>query len=76
MQYESDCWIGIITSKNDIMKNYDAYFTGTRVAFICPKCRSEYTQEQLFLPQLNQYLEVCPKDLDLVTITACVDAKR
>lgn len=47
---------------NDIMKNYDSYFKDTRVAFRCPKCRSEYTQEQLFLPQLNQYLEVCPKD--------------
>ncbi len=47
---------------NDIMKNYDAYFTDTRMAFRCPECRSEYTQEQLFLPQLNQYLDVCPKD--------------
>lgn len=47
---------------NDLMKNFDTYFTDTRVAFTCPQCGNLYTQEQLFLPQLNQYLEVCPKD--------------
>lgn len=47
---------------NDIMKNYDAYFTDTRIAYKCPCCGSEYTQEQLFLPQLNKYLDICPKD--------------
>lgn len=47
---------------NDIMKKYDAYFTDTRLAFRCPKCGKEYTQEQLFLAELNRYLDVCPVD--------------
>lgn len=47
---------------NDIMKNFDIYFTDTRKQFICPKCQTEYTQEQLYLPQLDTYLTVCPKD--------------
>lgn len=34
---------------NDIMKNYDAYFTDTRMAFRCPECRSEYTRNVLSL---------------------------
>ena len=52
---------------NDIMRNFDAYFTDTRIAFRCPKCENVYTQEQLFLPQLNQYLDVCPKDYTKLT---------
>ena len=55
-----DCAVSVCY--NDIMKNYDIYFTDTRKAYRCPKCGEEYTQEQLYLPQLNQYLEVCPKD--------------
>lgn len=47
---------------NDIMKNYDVYFTNTRKQYMCPSCKSEYTQEQLFLPQLDTYLDFCPKD--------------
>lgn len=47
---------------NDIMKIYDVYFTDTRKQFFCPKCQTEYTQEQLYLPQLDTYLTVCPKD--------------
>lgn len=47
---------------NDIMKNYDVYFTNTRKQYVCPECKSEYTQEQLFLPQLDTYLDFCPKD--------------
>lgn len=47
---------------NDIMKNYDVYFTNTRKQYMCPECKSEYTQEQLFLPQLDTYLDFCPKD--------------
>lgn len=47
---------------NDIMKNYDVYFTDTRKQFICPQCSTEYTQEQLYLPQLDTYLTACPKD--------------
>lgn len=47
---------------NDIMKNYDVYFTSTRKEYRCPLCGCEYTQEQLFLPQLDTYLDFCPKD--------------
>lgn len=47
---------------DDIMKSYDVYFTSTRKEFKCPLCGLEYTQEQLFLPQLNTYLDFCPKD--------------
>ncbi|GCD12254.1 hypothetical protein [Clostridium tagluense] len=47
---------------NDIMKKYDVYFTNTRKEYRCPQCDTEYTQEQLFLPQLNTYLEFCLRD--------------
>lgn len=55
--YRQQCFV-----YNDIMKNFDIYFTDTRKQFICPKCKTEYTQEQLYLPKLNTYLTVCPKD--------------
>ncbi|NEZ48222.1 hypothetical protein FDB54_00935 [Clostridium botulinum] len=54
---------------NDIMKNFAVYFMNTRKQYMCPKCNTEYTQEQLFLPQLDTYLDFCPKDkVKLVSI--------
>lgn len=47
---------------DDVVKSFDTYFTSTRKAFICPKCNTEYTQEQLYLPQFKTYLSYCPKD--------------
>lgn len=47
---------------NDIIKNFDVYFTNTRKAFKCPLCGTEYTNEQLFMPQFNTYLDICYKD--------------
>lgn len=47
---------------NDVMKNYDAYFTDTRQEYVCPVCGSQYTMEQLYLPQLDMYLDTCPRD--------------
>lgn len=52
---------------NDIMKSYDVYFTNTRKEFKCPLCEKEYTQEQLFLPQLDTYIDFCPKDKTKLT---------
>lgn len=47
---------------NDVMKNYDVYFTDTRHEFVCPCCGIEYTMDQLYLPQLDMYLDTCPRD--------------
>lgn len=47
---------------DDVMINYDVYFTKTRKEYKCPCCDKEYTQEQLLLPQLDTYIDFCPKD--------------
>ncbi|MFA9375237.1 MAG: hypothetical protein ACERKZ_00640 [Lachnotalea sp.] len=47
---------------NNVMKNYDVYFTDTRREYVCPCCGGEYTLEQLYLPQLDIYLDTCPRD--------------